>query len=167
MTIDIEVNNVYGKILTNLTIDQLAVIQQECQFKVEGSEYKQMAFRSRRKGGYEWDGYRKLFNIQTRRFPIGLLRRIRRLLENNGITVNIINKRRIIDTVYTYQYDDSILRDYQWNAVMSSVMYGNGIVKVATGGGKTIIAGCTIGALSKKSIFIVHTRDLLPSEIIV
>jgi superfamily II DNA or RNA helicase len=161
MVIDIEINNIYGKILTNLTIDQLAVIQRECQFKVEGSEYKQMAFRNKRRGGYEWDGYRKLFNIQTRRFPIGLLSRILKLLEGNGLQVSIVNKRAQCGEPITYNYDISMLRKYQFDTIMKSLMYGNGIVKVATGGGKTIIAGCTIGATRDRSIFIVHTRDLL------
>ena len=61
----IEINNLYGRIVDNLTIDQLAVIQQECQFKMEGSDFKAMSFRNR---GIQWDGYKKLFNIQTRKF---------------------------------------------------------------------------------------------------
>jgi superfamily II DNA or RNA helicase len=162
MTFNIEINNVYGKIVNNLTIDQLAVIQQECQFKVEGSEYKAMAFKNRRKGKYEWDGYRKLFNIQTRRFPIGLLPKIRRLLEYNGIGVNIINNRMVNSgnaTIVLHHSNDP--RPYQHDAIVKSVMNGNGIIKVATGGGKTFIAARTIHALQERTIFIVHTRDLL------
>lgn len=165
MTVDIEVNNTYCKILNHLTIDQLAVIQAECQFKVEGSEYKIIAFRNRSKGKYEWDGYRKLFNIQTRRFPIGLLDRVRNLFDSVGIEVNIINKRTHSNQssikYEVSELDQMRLRDYQRSAIQTSVLYGNGIVKIATGGGKTMVAGMTIGALNKRSIFIVHTRDLL------
>lgn len=154
----IEVNNVYGKIVDHLSIDQLAIIQQECQFKMEGSEYKAMAFRNR---NIKWDGYKKLFNIQTRRFPIGLLSRITDLCSRVGLPVDIVDKRIHLPDRYEYEYDASLPRDYQQQAILNSVIYGNGILKVATGGGKTVIAGCTIGALQKKSIFIVHTRDLL------
>ena len=154
----IEINNLYGKIVDHLTIDQLAIIQHECQFKMEGSDYKQMSFRNR---GIQWDGYKKLFNIQTRRFNIGLLSRIINLLNKYGLQVNIVDNRIHLPQKYNYQYDITMLRDYQMQAVITSVMYGNGVLKVATGGGKTVIAGCTIGALGKKSIFIVHTRDLL------
>lgn len=159
--ITIEINNIYGKVVDHLTIDQLAIIQQECQFKVEGSEYKQYAFKNRRKGGFEWDGYRKLFNIQTRRFPIGLLDRVVNLFEKYGIQVNIVSKRLADNHMYNFECDSSIMRDYQFKCVMASITHGNGIIKVATGGGKTMIAGQTIGALNKKSVFIVHTRDLL------
>jgi superfamily II DNA or RNA helicase len=154
----IEVNNLYGKILDHLTIDQLAVIQQECQFKMEGSDFKAMSFRNR---GIKWDGYKKLFNIQTKKFNIGLLARITKLLNRYGISVDIIDNRIHLPQTYNYEYDQSMLRNYQMQAVITSVMHGNGILKVATGGGKTVIAGYTIGALGKKSIFIVHTRDLL------
>lgn len=160
-SVTIEVNNIYGKVVDRLNIDQLTLLQQECQFKVEGSEFKQYAFRNKRRGGFEWDGYRKLFNIQTRRFPIGLLDRVTNLFQKNGIRVDIVNKRLINNEKYCYEFDTSFLRDYQHMCIAKSVVNGNGIVKVATGGGKTVIAGCTIGALSKKSIFIVHTRDLL------
>lgn len=165
MTVDIEVNNTYCKILNHLTIDQLAVVQAECQFKVEGSEYKAAAFKNRSRGGYQWDGYRKLFNIQTRRFPIGLLDRVRKLFNSVSIDVNIINKRTHSNQppleYEVSELDQMRLRDYQRGAVQTSALYGNGIVKIATGGGKTMVAGMTIGALNKRSIFIVHTRDLL------
>ena len=161
MAITIEVNNLYGKIVNYLTIDQLAIIQQECQFKVEGSEYKAIAFRNRTKGAFQFDGYKKLFNIQTKRFNIGLLSRIVNLFNRYGLQVDIIDKRIHLPQVYNYNCNMSILRDYQRQAVITSVMHGNGILKIATGGGKTVVAGCTIGALNKKSIFIVHTRDLL------
>lgn len=154
----IEVNNLYGKIMDHLTIDQLAIIQQECQFKMQGSDFKQMSFRNK---GIQWDGYKKLFNIQTRRFNIGLLPRVVDLLERYGLQVDIVDKRVHLPQKYDYEYDKSMLRDYQTQAVIASVVNGNGILKVATGGGKTVIAGCTIGALCKKSIFIVHTKDLL------
>ena len=147
----IEINNIYGKIVDHLTIDQLAIIQQECQFKMEGSEYKAMSFRNK---GIKWDGYKKLFNIQTRRFPVGLLSRIVGMCRRIGLDVEIEDKRTHLDDVYKYKYDQSILRDYQIQALVSSLVHGNGILKVATGGGKTVIAGCTIGALQKKSILI-------------
>lgn len=156
----IEINNVEGKIIEPLTIDKLAAIQMECQFKVEGAEYKAYAYRNKKHGGFEYDGYKKLFNIQTRRFPVGLLRRVVNVASRFD-TVDIVDKRVHLNDVYDYKFDKSYLRDYQHSAILTSVIHGNGIVKVATGGGKTVIAGYTIGILHKKSIFIVHTRDLL------
>ena len=153
----IETNNIYGKIVDRLTPQQLQIISDACSFVVQGAEFMKFSKYSRYK---HFDGHKKLFNKQTRRFPIGLLARVTAIC-NNWEKVDIIDKRIHLEDVYQYKYDDSILRDYQREALIASLVNGNGILKVATGGGKTIIAGCTIGALQKKSIFIVHTRDLL------
>jgi superfamily II DNA or RNA helicase len=132
-----------------------------CSFKVEGSEYKANAFKYRAKGGFEWDGYRKLFNTRYQTFPIGLLDIIRGAFINAGILVEVIDKRKKNNATIPYDMTNFQLRDYQTNAVLSSVSHGNGIIKAATGAGKTTIAARTISALQQRSIFIVHTRDLL------
>lgn len=161
MEIKIEVTNVRGKIVNPLNIDQLSVLQNICAFKVEGSEYKANAFRNRSRGGFEWDGYRKLFSTRYQTFPIGLLDRVRSAFVNAGIPVQVVDKRKRNNETITYRTTDYQLREYQTNAVLASVAHGNGIVKAATGAGKTTIAARTIDALRKRSIFIVHTRDLL------
>lgn len=161
MKIKIEINNIRGKIINPLNIDQLSVLQNLCSFQVENSEYKVNAFKYRKKGGFQWDGYRKLFNTRYQTFPIGLLDMVRNAFINAGIPVEVIDKRKKNDTTFDYIIDNYQVRDYQTNAVMMSIIYGNGIIKAATGSGKTTIAALTIYGLKKKSIFIVHTRDLL------
>lgn len=161
MEIKIEINNIRGKIINPLNINQLSVLQNLCSFKVEGSEYKANAFKNRGKYSFEWDGYRKLFNTRYQTFPIGLLDIIRNAFTNAGISVDIVDKRKKNNETIDYVMDNYQIRDYQTNAVLMSVSHGNGIIKAATGAGKTTIAAKTIYALKKRSIFIVHTRDLL------
>lgn len=161
MEIKIEINNVRGKIINPLNIDQLSVLQHMCSFKVEGAEYKANAFKYRQKGGFEWDGYRKLFDTRYQTFPIGLLDTVRGAFTVAGIPVEVIDKRKKNNQTIHYHMEDYQERDYQTQAVLMSVMHGNGIIKAATGAGKTTIAARTIHALRKRSIFIVHTRDLL------
>ena len=161
MEIKIEINNTRGRILNPLNIDQLSVLQGICSFKVEGSEYKANAFKHRKRGGFEWDGYRKLFNTRYQTFPIGLLDVIRGAFTNAGIPVEVVDKRKKNNESIPYEISNYDARTYQTQAVLSSVMCGNGIIKAATGSGKTTIAARTISALRKRSIFIVHTRDLL------
>lgn len=159
MVVEISVGNVECKIETKLTIDQLAVLQKECSFKVEGGEF--IANNYRRK--FKWDGVRKLFNIQTRRFPVGLLDRVTSLLTSLGFEIDIHNNRTIHDSSIEIEADAAcfINRAYQKSAVLTSCLMGNGVIKVATGGGKTAIAGLTINELKKRTVFIVHTRDLM------
>lgn len=161
MIIKIEINNIRGKVINPLNINQLSVLQQMCSFKVEGSEFKANAFKHRGKGSFEWDGYRKLFNTRYQTFPIGLLDMVRSVFTNAGIPVEVIDKRKKNTEVIDYHMDNFQTRDYQTHAVLMSVSHGNGIIKAATGAGKTTIAARTIHALKQKSIFIVHTRDLL------
>lgn len=157
--VTIEVNNLYGKVMNkDLPAQVLSDIQTQCSFQMEGSEFKAYAYR---KKNIKWDGYKKLFNKQTRRFDIGLLSRVVEILKRHGYDIDIVDKRIHLNSDIKYEYQEDMLRDYQRQAIITSIMSGNGILKVATGGGKTVIAGCTIGALNKKSIFIVHTKDLL------
>lgn len=158
MTINIEITNIDCKIITPLNSDQLAILRSACSFEMEGHEFKSYSYM---KKGIKWDGSKKLFNIQTRRFPVGLLHHVTTILTNMGIGVNYINKRSTGYTSRDYDMHNFEVRDYQTRAVNTSVVHGNGIIKAATGSGKTTMAARTIGALGKNAIFIVHTRDLL------
>lgn len=158
MTIDIEITNTECKILTPLNSNQLAVLRTACSFEMEGHEYKSNAYARK---GIKWDGSKKLFNIQTRRFPVGLLTHVTTILSNMGIDVRYINKRVYAEIEHDYNMANFGIRNYQTRVVNTSVMSGNGIIKAATGSGKTTMAARTIGAIGKWAIFIVHTRDLL------
>jgi superfamily II DNA or RNA helicase len=53
------------------------------------------------------------------------------------------------------------LRDYQKKCLEAALTERRGIIEIATGGGKTLIAAHIIHALSRPALFLVHTRDLL------
>ncbi len=154
----IQVTNVNCKILTPLTSDQLVALRSHCSFEMEGHEYKSYSYAKR---GIKWDGSKKLFNIQTKKFPIGLMHRVVGLLNGMGLEVEYLLDRKNDYKRKEFVIANFGIRDYQTRAVQSSIMHGNGIVKAATGSGKTTIAARTIQAIGKYSIFIVHTRDLL------
>lgn len=158
--IEIEITNVQCKVVTKLDPSVANALHEKCSFKPEGSEY--MANYYARKKGFVWDGARKLYNPQTRRFPIGLLSLVTNTLNGLGYTVRYINKREYATIgqcpYHIANFDE---REYQTMAVNASVANGNGIIKAATGSGKTTIAARTIFALQSRAIFIVHTRDLL------
>jgi superfamily II DNA or RNA helicase len=64
-------------------------------------------------------------------------------------------------TKCTDLFYDEQLRPYQKTAVKSFCMLGGGIICIPTGGGKTRVALEVIKQLQKKTLVIVHTRDLL------
>lgn len=158
MIIDIEITNVMCKILTPIDTDISQTLSYNYSFKVEGSEYKVSMYARRH---IYWDGRKKMYNMQTRQFPVGLLSAISSMLTNMGHQINYINHRKGNNIEHQYHVTNFDERDYQMDVVIKSVVNGNGIVKVATGGGKTTIAARTIAAIGRVSIFVVHTRDLL------
>jgi superfamily II DNA or RNA helicase len=160
----IVINNKQGRITTPLDITQLTVISQMCSFKVEGSDYKQMAFNNKHRGA-NYDGYRRLFHSGNQTFPIGLLHLILNLLDNCNIGYDIIDNRTHTDPILELKCTPKQIRDYQSDAVMSALMSGGGIIKSATGSGKTTIGAMIIGMLGKPAVFIVHTKDLLEQTI--
>ena len=156
------VTNNKVRIVERMSKDQLAVMQDICSFEVEGSEYKAEAFRNRKSGGFEWDGMRRLFDIQHQTFPIGLLERVRRLFDTLGVQYEIESHRKDwSNSKIQYNILNFEAREYQRQAILVSILHGNGIVKAATGAGKTTIAARSIAAFGLRAIFIVHTRDLL------
>jgi superfamily II DNA or RNA helicase len=52
-------------------------------------------------------------------------------------------------------------RWYQVAACESAIRAGRSIVKIATGGGKTAVAALIIAQLNVRTLFLVHTKDLL------
>lgn len=158
MRIEIHITNTECKIITPLDSSMLATLRMVCSFEPEGHEYMARNFHAK---GKKWDGSRKLFNIQTRRFPVGLLSLVTNTLQTMGNEVAYVNKRTFSDAVCDFHMDNFDVRDYQTRVVFASVTNGNGIIKAATGSGKTTMAARTIGAINKPTIFIVHTRDLL------
>jgi superfamily II DNA or RNA helicase len=107
-------------------------------------------------------------------FPTGLVSRAAEFLQSHGIHYEIVDQRpiwtpnevdlRLTDTLLDdngvpYKFN---LYDYQQDAVEKAVQRQRGIIKIATGGGKTKTAAGIIVALGvKPTIFYVTSMDLL------
>lgn len=163
--IQIQITDIEGKILTRLDINQISTISQMCSFKVEGADFKQIAFNNKHRGA-QFDGYKRLFNAQRQTFPIGLLNKITNLLNMCALQYEIIDKRsRKEFTKLNLTCTPKQVRDYQSTAVMNAMLYGGGIIKSATGSGKTTMGAMIINLFDCPAVFIVHTKDLLEQTI--
>ena len=98
----------------------------------------------------EW-GIVRLYDSKRHRFPVGLLRRVKDLLDVNHSNEIMIDSRPIYDG----------LREYQQDAL--TVMLSNrcGIIKIPTGGGKTRVALNYIKSVNKPTLVLVPTLDLV------
>lgn len=121
-----------------------------------------------------WDGYisnicysgkcRCFVKKKGTHFHTGLLSAARDFLDAKNISYQIVDIREKYenkDREYTMS-DDFELRDYQQDVVKKAVKQKRGIIKVATGGGKTAIAANIIAEIGRvPCVFFVPSIDLM------
>jgi len=136
-------------------------ISDYCSYEMQGAEKSEL-FKKKR-----WDGRKRLYDRQHGKFPIGLWFRIRTLLELNGVQYDLADGRtqpdRHLDVAMAEEIDGQpvVVRPYQREAVVAAISSEQSVIRVATGGGKTVIASCLIAQLRCQTLFMVHTKDLL------
>jgi len=131
-------------------------IDQITSFPIEGAEHS-----AKYKRG-EWDGMKHLFRIKGEfRFPTGLLGPVVRVLKNLGKEYELEDARSVPTPSLDLSPTGPALRDYQADAVEVALRAGKGVLQMATGSGKTVVAAHLIARLRCPTFFFVHTKDLL------
>lgn len=110
-----------------------------------------------------WDGRRRLFSRRTKRFPSGLVPRVSRILREHNIEfeLKLPDEPGEISLYKKPTAPKTSLRPYQQEALDRALNEKRGIIEIATGGGKTLLAAHIIHHLSRPAVFFVHTKDLL------
>ncbi|MBE7561091.1 DEAD/DEAH box helicase [bacterium] len=125
-------------------------------FPVPGAE-----FHPSYKNG-EWDGRRHLLRRGPEiSFPSGLLSCVRRVLREEGVDYEEEDGRQPPPRTLELAIGGPALRNYQEEAVAAACRGGRGILQMATGAGKTLVAAHIIARLGCPAVFFVHTRDLM------
>lgn len=130
----------------------------------------------------QWDGKKHLFNAKKKSLPAGLVPRVCGLLEQEAIVCEISHEvepspladvsicaavvappaakkskaKSAIKSAATVEF-----RDYQTDCIAAAIAGKRGVLQMATGGGKTLIAAEIIRQIDRPALFLVHTRDLL------
>lgn len=131
-------------------------ISAACRYRVDGADYMPMV----RSG--QWDGYRRLYHKGTRSFPAGLLGRVVAKLWELGHPTTLnrsdysFSRRDYVDGTV-----EPGLWPFQVDVMGDAIAAQRCMLQVATGGGKTVIAGHIIAGLGIDTVFLVHTKDLL------
>jgi superfamily II DNA or RNA helicase len=102
-----------------------------------------------------------LLNKESLSYPTGLFSNVDEFCEKHNLLYNIIDKRHLPAKKEPLPIYDKKLRDYQSETVSKALDAERGIIKIATGGGKTLIAGAIIAELNLPTLFIVNSIDLL------
>ena len=116
-----------------------------------------------------WDGKTHFLKVPSLKIPTGLLFIVTEYLKENNMPYKIIDDRKKPDTFFIMSIEEHKhnilrgieLRDYQKEAIEQALCWERGVLELATGSGKTEIAIAITKLLGLKTLFIVHTQDLL------
>ena len=114
-----------------------------------------------------------LYNKKFKCFPIGLLDPITKICNefgehyNKEVKIFLDDKRdpkilnRTLGIMPRILYTKNELRDYQLEAINQFMAKEAGIINIATGGGKTLVATEIIRKLDAKTLWIIDRKELL------
>ena len=157
--IKILLGNTSCKLIGSLPPSILKEMDSEMSYKFPGYQY----MKSNRYGGkHGWDGRFRLFS-KSKTFPIGLLSRAKDIFDKNNISYTIVDKRPDISYGNKVKISNKkfIPRDYQKRIVKKCFDSSSGIVRVATGGGKTAMIAMLTAKYNVKTIIYVVGIELL------
>jgi superfamily II DNA or RNA helicase len=102
-----------------------------------------------------------MFDREQLRYPTGLFSFLEKILIKHKYSFDVLDARNIPEIKHSLKMHSKKLRDYQEEVVYNSLKSERGVIKIATGGGKTVIAAAIVAKLNLKTLFIVYSVDLL------
>src|SRR4030067_2611810 len=138
----------------------LQALDRELSFRVQGAEHSWYF-----KQG-QWDGMQHILTSNLK-FPYGLFERVRGFYNRYNKKFEIINNRPAKTQIFPIDIQNklvSINRDpysYQWNALEVVKKHDCGIIRMATGAGKSLVAAMIAAYFGKRTIVYVIGKDLL------
>lgn len=114
-----------------------------------------------------WDGRNRLFDPDDMSFPLGLKNRVKEFYKKDDRALRVIDCRspksvgKAIDILPTLKEMNKVPRPYQIEAVETTRKNDHGIIRIPTGGGKTLIATMVTADIGKSTIIYVIGKDLL------
>ena len=110
-----------------------------------------------------WDGRTHLMNKKTGAFPTGLVPYVIDVLKEEEVEYEIKDHRPIpVSADAGFELKGKFqLRDYQLNVCKAAVEKKQGIIKMATGAGKTVCAAAIIKCVGLNTLFLVTSKELL------
>lgn len=154
------VRNTQCKIVNETNLKLLGIIDRELSFNVQGAQYSPQYKYGR------WDGTYRLLS-ESLVFSYGLLPRVLKIYSKNNVEVEIEDQRdqkslnSKIDISSKLKELKKIPRDYQLQAVEACEKNDCGILRLATGAGKTVLSALITAHFGKRTIIYVIGNDLL------
>lgn len=134
-------------------------ISDQCSYQVAGYEHMQRNSKSRFS---HWDGYIRLFHKGRRAFPIGLLPIVQSVLDEYETEYVVTHAPPNLTSIKLPPVNESYdPRPYQVEAIDAALKQQVAVLRMATGAGKTVVAGHLMWEIGLPVLFLVHTKDLL------
>jgi superfamily II DNA or RNA helicase len=155
---DVDARLVVGNCFTSITGRNLPVdrIDEVTSFWIEGAEHTDPYKKGR------WDGRKRLLKKKKEmEFPTGLLDKVIDILVRKKLQYVVEHPVEAPEPSLDVKLKKIKLRDYQEKAVERAVDQERGVLQMATGAGKTVVAAAIIARLGQPALFFVHTKDLL------
>jgi len=157
--LQIQVQNLTSRFVTPPSADVIASIRFKLRYKIEGAQF---VARSRsRYSNRPIEEYKYLYNKKTHSFPSGLLNDVLEILNEYQLTFSILDQRPDYPIHSPLNLNKFILRDYQTDTEAKAFAAKNGVIKIATGGGKTAIFTSMLGKLNGYKNIVFVRRQLL------
>lgn len=147
-------------------IEMIRLLDNELSYRVQGAEHTRAFKGYFRHGKYvKWDGIHRLLNYDMS-FPCGLLSRVKDLYSSRNKQVEIIGQKQpsdnnSIDIIDKLKELNKEPYHYQLEILETIKKHDNGIIRGATGCGKTLISALMIAYFGKPAIIFVIGTDLL------
>jgi superfamily II DNA or RNA helicase len=137
----------------------LQKLDSELSYKIDGAEFSE-AYKSR-----GWDGMKRLLTKKLE-FSYGLLDRVKEFLNSNDLEYFITDNRdvfkpRTIDITSRLKEINKVPYDYQQSAANIVFEKDCGIIRIATGGGKSLVCCLMVANLGRNANIYVIGKDLL------
>lgn len=152
----LELHITHCKVFGNIPEEAYKIIQEKTSYLHNGYMF---SYAHKNSG---WDGYVRLFKNDS--FPIGLLPRIKFILEKQSVKYKVVDKRPKIEYGEPLVLDSGSgfeAREYQLDIADKCHKKGMGVVKAATGSGKTFTLGLVVGKYNIKTMIYVIGVELL------
>lgn len=150
-------NNIYVQIVGDISDEVSNKISVSMSYMHQGQLFIRM-----KNGGSGWDGRVRLLKGKT--FPVGLLKRCEQVLNDNSIKYYLEDNRTFIEKPNSLKISKEsgfVPRDYQRQATMTAIKEKSGIIKAATGAGKTSIIAMLAGHYNTNTVIYVIGVELL------
>lgn len=147
-----------GNVITGITgdvpVEFWENLSQKMSYEVPG------AFYSKQFQNKHWDGRKKLFNKRQLTFPTGLFPLFREVCAYHGLSYDIEDTRQVPQLGAPIPIKGITLRDYQLDTANIAIKKQRGMIKAATGSGKTEIIAEIVGRLNIPTLILIHKQDI-------